>query len=542
MLARPRSVKAQVDSIDEARASTRTVSGGSGNPRPEPPARGAGHHDAQHTQGDGGARSTAQIVPRRRLAAASPLHVVLATAAIGTILTSSRALIDFDSLLHVALGREILAEHRVSGLGAQWLAAPVAPWRTSQWLSEVVMAAGVDQWGWRVLVLARFAALATLFVLLAATLLPRRPAMVTTPVLLLTLVAVGGGVQDRPQTVSLLFTVLLGALCVRMLQVRTYRPPYLLVGVASLLWAQFHGLWVLAPAAFAVVVVGALLDRQVGTARRAGVALLVSLAGLVNPWGPGSLLLPVRFRAAAGEAISEWAATRLESPYTVAWAAMVALMVVAWARSDRVPRSELLWGLAWTAYGATAYRNVALSAVLLAPAAVVALDRAWGAGARRSSRPAGRYEGAVLAGVSVAIVVTGFVVAVAGVLHTDPLRNAPAHRIALRLAESPRPLRVFNGYNASGSLVGLAGDKVRLAIDGRSDLWGAAAIRRGGDVQRLDPGWEDAIAAFRPDAFVLPLNSPLTTVLVREGTWRIAQRDGKYVLLLPAPPGTANGG
>jgi hypothetical protein len=504
-----------------------------GNGADGPAERFAGPSPVAAPGRSGPRRSRRPAEPARSV---GPLHVVLAIGAFATFRLAGPAVDDLDAYWHVEIGREILRTHRVSGLGQGWLAVPAPDWRTSQWLAEVAMALAVDAAGWRALVVGRFLLVAALLTVLAVTLLPRRPVAVTAPVGCCVLVALLGGVQTRPQSVSLLFVALLGAACVR-LWTDGRRPPLLAVCAASLLWAQLHGLWVLGPVAFGLVAVGARLDGDSarGVARSAALSALAALSGVLNPWGPVSFLLPLRLRAAASPFIAEWGRTTLDQSFTLAWAALVLLLVAGWLRSPgRVPRVEVVWALAWVAFGATAYRNVVVSVLLLAPAAVAAVDRAWGEAARRRSTPSRLWEGRLLLGGVAGVLAITAVTSWLRVAAADPLADAPARRIAERLATSPTPVRVLNGYNASGVLVALGGGRVRLVVDGRADLWGQEYVERLTGVQNLAEGWEAELTALRPDAVVLPRTAPLVTLLEREGHWRRALRDGDYVLLLPA--------
>jgi hypothetical protein len=119
---------------------------------------------------------------------------------------------------------------------------------------------------------------------------------------------------------------------------------------------------------------------------------------------------------------------------------------------------------------------------------------------------------------------------------TDPLGETPALKIARRLAAAPGPLRVWNGYNASGTLIAFAGGReghVKLVVDGRSDLWGGRYIERLVTTQSVGPGWEATLNAFAPDALVLPSDTPLVAYLLEARRWRIALQDGSYALVLP---------
>jgi hypothetical protein len=469
--------------------------------------------------------------------------VAAAAVAVGLAVLPGPAVNDRDATWHVAIGQEILRDHRVDGLGTSWLGVAAPSWRTSQWLSEVAMAAAVDTWGWRALVLARITVVAVLVAVLAVTLVAGRPAGVTAPVVLALGVCLPGALQDRAQTVSLLFVALLAAGCVR-IWTTGRRPPLIVVGTGCLLWAQLHGMWVLAPAAFGIVALGAALDRGAAldngaapdAVRPALLATAASLAGVLNPWGPASFVLAARLQAATSAAIIEWRPTTLTAPFAIAWAALPVILVLAWVRSPvRVPRVELLWSLVWVAFGMLAFRNVAVSALMLAPVVTRALDRTWGQALRRRAAPSGRHEATALLAAALVVLAGGFTASVIQVARSEPLADTPARRIAERLAASPEPLRVFNAYDVSGSLIAFGGGKVDLVIDGRADLWGAARISRVTGAERLAPGWADTVDGFAPDALVIAADSALAELLVREGGWRLELRDREYVLLLPAP-------
>ena len=112
--------------------------------------------------------------------------------------------------------------------------------------------------------------------------------------------------------------------------------------------------------------------------------------------------------------------------------------------------------------------------------------------------------------------------------------------IARRLATDAGPIRVWNAYNVSGSLIAFAGGReghIRLVVDGRSDLWGGNYIDRVSGALNLADGWEREFDGFRPDAAVLPMGTPLLVYLREVRHWRSALQDGGYVLLVP--PGSA---
>jgi hypothetical protein len=468
-----------------------------------------------------------------------PAHVAIAILFSGAAAVATSPVDDIDSYWHVEIGREILARHTLDGLGLTWLGVPAAPWRTSQWLSEVVMYGAVDHLGWRALIVLRLLTAAALFGVLALTLARGRQPIASFLVVLGTVAGVEVLFQDRPATVSLVFVALLGAACER-LWVTGRRPPPLAVAMACLLWAQLHGLWVLAPAAFAVVALGAVIDRRgaaPGQLRGSLVCLAASSAGVLNPQGLVSFLLPLRFRAAAGTHIVEWVPTAFTMPLTISWGILVLLLIFSWVRSPvRVPATELVWSLIWTVFALSAMRNVGSVILLMAPVVLRAVERSFGARLDRFSAQPSLAMSRVLAGTLAAVLAFGVAACTLSLAQLEPLRDTPALGIARRLAADPGPIRVWNAYNASGALIAFAGGReghVRLVVDGRSDLWGAAYIDRATSVQNLGAGWQADFDRFAPDAAVLPADAPLATYLADVRHWRFAERDTSYALLVP---------
>ena len=194
--------------------------------------------------------------------------------------------------------------------------------------------------------------------------------------------------------------------------------------------------------------------------------------------------------------------------------------------------------MVWGAFGFAAFRNVVPSALLIAPVTVRALDRTrWGDLARAAQSSVSPRESAVVRVLLACGLIIGVATIAPGVTHVRPLERTPALRIARWVAAQGHPIRIFNAYNASGALALFGGGNARLVVDGRADMWGGRYIDRMVGAEALKPGWEPAITSFRPEAVVTGTHSPLATLLTREGTWRLALRDGEYVLLLPTGSG-----
>ena len=119
----------------------------------------------------------------------------------------------------------------------------------------------------------------------------------------------------------------------------------------------------------------------------------------------------------------------------------------------------------------------------------------------------------------------------------DPLENAPALRIARFLDSVDRPLRIWDGYNASGVLVAFGGGDrghLKLVVDGRADLWGGDYIEQLVATQSLSGDWRK-----RPRVVPRRRHGHAAGHAARSRTceevdhWRVARVDGSYVLLVP---------
>ncbi|HVN11264.1 MAG TPA: hypothetical protein VMT69_04160, partial [Kineosporiaceae bacterium] len=477
--------------------------------------------------------------PTRVRLAVRPAHVAVAILFAGALWIAATPINDIDSYWHVQIGREILQRHTLDGLGQQWLGVGAPPWRTSQWLSEVGMYLAVDRFGWLALPVLRLLTACALFAVYTVTLVRRRQPVASFVVLLLVVIGIETLLQDRPATVSLVFVALLGAACER-LWATGRRPSLVVVAVATLVWAQLHGLWVLAPPAFLLVALGGLMDRRhapAGQIRGALLCAAASMVGTLNPQGLVSFLLPIRFKDSAGLRINEWVPTQFTMALTISWGLLLCLVVLAWARSPRrVPATELLWFICWSAFGMMALRNVGPAMLLTAPVALRALEAGLGPRLDRHLTPASSRETRVLAVLVAVLVVLGAAGTVGTLARIDPLHNSPALAIARRLAATDRTLRVWNAYNTSGPLIafgGAAQGHLKLVVDGRSDLWGSTYIGRTVDAQSLAKGWRQTFEGFRPDVVVLGSDTPLALYLHASENWRVALTDGEYELLVP---------
>lgn len=449
------------------------------------------------------------------------LLVSLLIAALGATV-SAYANIDPDIYWHRVLGQEWF-DHRSLDIGVDPIAFTdgVRGWFPTAWLSEVGYALVVNAFGYRGLVALRYVLVMAFYALLGGLLHRQYPAWVAAATLCVVGLPASLVMQDRPQTLSLVICA--GSLpALRRWLVDGRLPTALFAIPLTWFWANLHGLWILVPALYFLAGGVSLLSRTVDWRPFVLGAGCLAAAAL-TPVGPKLLLSPLLIRASTSE-ITEWQPTALYSPVAWGLAASMLILGAAWSRSS-IPVSlrALFFGVFVTAFGLAAYRNAVVASLLLAPLVAAALQAAL-----PSVRTTATVPRPLLLATALATVVSlGFVYAA----QPATPEYLPG-RIAGHLEAQHRDLRVLSPYNISGFLREFGGDRVRLAIDGRADRYGNAAIRRHNSLLEGKAGWEHRLSVLQPSAVVLQRSSALRQLLLGSG-WRRVVVDGDYVLLEP---------
>ena len=423
--------------------------------------------------------------------------------------------------------------HRV--LGAHWISTrslslspdpiaytPGAAWFPTAWLVEVLYAAIVSAFGYTGVFVLRFLLAVAFYTLLGRFL--HRTARPATAALLFFAVGIPASlvVQDRPQTFSLLFVVLLLPSVNRALTQDI--APRLVPSVAiTFLWANVHGLWVLVPGLLGLLALARVFERRAIWRHPALAALVCLAAAGLTPVGPRLLLSPFLVTKAAGTVV-EWEATALRTPVAWGLAASLALLLICWARTDAVQPRAVVFGLALTAFGLMAYRNAVFASLLLVPLVATSVDRAFPRWNSRITVP----RAMVLATVPVLLLAA----ASTYVQHAHISDNLPK-RIASRLAAQPDVRHLVATYNTTGFLRDFGGDHLRLSIDGRSDRYGSNRITAQIEMLNGSRGWQKRLDRLSPDAIVMARTSPLRELLTERG-WTTVIVDGTYVLMEPS--------
>lgn len=462
-----------------------------------------------------------------------PFHVLVVVVAAYLILGTIGPIRDIDSYWHVRLGQEIWSQRSFSGPGLDWsFAVTNAEWRSTQWLTELAMAAVTEVLGWSGLVVFRGVATFALLAGIAFTVLRGVPARIGALVFTLTGVACVIGIQDRPMILGTLIMPFLALMWRRAVCQGAWPSGWILLP-GTVVLANTHGLWIMIPAILGLAVLGRVADQGLGDppSRRGLLLLLGTLAaGAASPLGISNLFAVFTFRSAT-ELVNEWQPTTIDFPPVWGVLGLLALMVWSYARTPHlIPRSEAIYVLALWVFAFTAFRNVTTAALLLAPIVAGRLAMTWKAGPSRT----GPREGAILAATCVIGVAGSAIVAMGSwwLVPALPEQGRLPLGIAERLAERGEPMRIFNDYNVAGSVLALAGPTVQVAVDGRSDYYGSQYIRDHIDTIKSVPGSFSTFTDLDPDAALISDRAPLADDLKERG-WTVTDREGDWVLLEP---------
>lgn len=464
---------------------------------------------------------------RRRLPQLHPFHVLYPVAAVAALVLSQGPVRDPDVYWHVRLGGELLHTHSLSAAGRAWsLVPPHEHWTSSEWLAEVVLHGFVSAFGWQGMLVYQSIVAVVLLAVLAFAIRPGIDPRTRALVYAVTAISVAPFFQARPQTLSLVLLVWLGCVCRNVLLNRQLPRPWLFLALI-VLWAQLHGLWLMAPVFLAVAAVLQVLDdRDRATLHFALRAIALSVAGLavgcINPMGIRSLTLPLTLHSATGS-IAEWQATTIGPYFTWGLLLLAAAQIFTWTRrSERIPLSEMAWTAVLLLFAFMAYRNVAVALLLLAPVVAVTVSRPRPMPAPRPG------EARLLAAAVLTFAAVGVLVAVVTAVAVDPFPRQAPTRLASVLNDG-HAHRVLDAYNTGGVVVAFGGPHVRVGIDGRADYYGADYIKRYADMLAMRRGWQGLFDRLAPDAAIIEMKGPLAAWLLDHG-WSERGRQGAYGL------------
>lgn len=349
--------------------------------------------------------------------------------------------------------------------------------------------------------------------------------------------------SPRPQ----MFSFFLSALLLYLLHLykREGRDWLWAIPPLMVLWSNLHAGFaigfILMGGALAGEALGALLDpgdpRAAGWrgVRRLAVVLAISIPAVaINPYGLDMLAVPFQTIGIGvlRDFIQEWASPDFHQPQVWPFGLLlIGTLAAVGLSSRRVDWADLtlVCGTAWMAL--VAGRNIAIFALVAAPLLSRHVD-AWLESRGWSLRPLRRVAGVRLAlnWLLLALVLLGTVGKAAAALGPHTLRAAqleafPAELAAFLRAEPPAG-HLFNSYNWGGFLL-FAAPNVPVYVDGRTDLYDDAFLRRYLDVALVREGWGALLDEQAIDMIAIEAHSVLAQMLrERSEQWREQVFDG----------------
>jgi hypothetical protein len=466
-------------------------------------------------------------------------------------------LADGDTGWHIRTGEYILDTRAVPVRDLFSFSKAGQPWFAWEWLSDVIFALLYRAWGLKGVVAFTGLVLSFASALLYRYMMWRGANLLAA--LAATLLAAGASTVHylaRPH----IFTLLGLTAAVWVLE-RDRRSPgravWWLVPMTAI-WTNLHGGFLAWIACLALVAAGSLwraaLDPQ-GTPRRfhaagryAALTGACALATFANPYGwrlhqhIASYLRSDWIR----QVVDEFQSPRFRSE------SMLQFEILLFAGLALLPLlyrqrllAELLVILFWAHSALASARHVPLYAFLAAPLCAVEASRWWSAWSVRFER---RSVGAALrnclrdfsaapqrSSLWVPVALVGLALLPWNWPQDFPGNKFPVAAVTRNIARmapagGSRP-RILTSDQWGDYLIYRFYPQGRVFVDGRSDFYGPEV---GGEYLALlnaVPGWERIVDQYGFDLALLPSEWPLAHLLMRDGRWRVLDRDRQAIFL-----------
>jgi hypothetical protein len=455
-------------------------------------------------------------------------------AVLGSIVAKSLAerLAEHDLWWHLRAGELIVATGSIPHSDVFSYTAAGSPWVVQSWLADVVLH-GIDAaLGPRGIILWRALMLLAIYGLVARIIVKDAGNTVWTWALMaLTAYAGALGWIERPNLFSYLFVVAVVALARD-----GERRSWLVVPLIAL-WANLHAmvvlgvgvLWLLAGVRWAMAMLPG--DHPAGRPRAIRATLVATaavLASFLNPSGPFLWSFATRLIRTASATSTEWHSPSFHRAGTLPFLALILLLLAALAFArTRIAPTELALAAAFIGLGLYAERNLPASALVLglvlartirpSPGEASDMRRAPGPSQRASPRP----ERLVIVSVSALIAVLVALALI--VVNRFPASSDLAATVdrslpvgAIRDLPNEK-IRLFIDDRWAGLAIYMRWPEVRVAIDGRAEVYGEKRIGRylatiAGDSTLLETTCTTHV--------IVPATSGLAVALRTDADWR----------------------
>jgi hypothetical protein len=359
-----------------------------------------------------------------------------------------------------------------------------------------------------------------------------------------------------------LFTFLLLAISLWILARDRKRPSPLiwLLAPITAVWVNLHGGFLALIVCLVLAAAGYglqwLFSRSAGDLfflrRYAAVAAVCAFATLLNPYGWGLHLHIVEYLRSSFvmDTVQEFQSPSFRGEYMLQFEALllggIAISGILLAKKRFV---EALLILFWAQAALTSVRHVPIFVIIATPLLVAQLSEAWNewtlGKARNSIAGIFRDLGNEFSGKGLRLTIWGPIAVIAlsvsmstakgDVWPTEfskarfPIGLVSRYEALLTPVTGPMP-RIFTSDQWGDYLTYRFYPRIRIFIDGRSDLFGATFGKEYLQIAQGGYEWESLLDRYRIDVAIVPVEWPLGELLKRSPRWRVVKDDGLGIL------------
>lgn len=460
-----------------------------------------------------------------RLGGVGPAHVIALALVLGAAITRLGPPGDPDTWWHLRTGEWVLDNKAIPHSDPWSAIAQGDHWVDHEWLSQIFWALSYRIGGYHGVSV--FGALLFLAILSALVVQAFRRTSPYRALGLTFLVVLGltGGWAARPQLVSFLLLIPTGVLLRR--GIHRGNAPWVLIPIVWV-WANLHGLWVLAPVLTLAIAVGHLIDHRDAATRLFGRHVLLALGMVVaaglTPNGLDVLRSPIEV-AGVGKFVVEWGPVPLTALYGIGFFGLLGIYALSLARStEKAPWVELVPVLFAALLGLRYIRTVAPAVVILVPYVATRL-------AIRRPRTVRHDRLSIIALAATAAI--GLVGAVIAVRETPDLPDAAPVAASEVINSLPGEQVVINEYGMGGWILWATPDAHPL-IDGRAELYGNTYIGNYlSALQMAGSDWSKVLLRDDPTVAFLHRDVPAAVGLQEILGWKELYSDDTWLVLVP---------